>query len=311
MSQAAIDEADEDDAIDVAPGQYEESVSVDTSGLSIVGPNAGVAGNDPARGAPAVIRGEESEYPVRISSSGVTFDGLEVEPAFDATSGTDNEAVLITETDVTVQNTAISNFNGDGQEAIGIAVFNDGTDGIDVTVADTLVTDIEGTDGDSAVGISVAGNVDATVEGSVVTAIGGDSDNFAWGIVAREAGSSGEYPTNVELIGNTITDVTSEDGFGERFFGVGFGWDAGPGTGADAMSATNNSIDTPELIVENKDPDNTIDATENWWGDASGPDEERIAGDSPRIQAVEDVLSDFNEDRGPVDTSDSLSSDPN
>ncbi len=44
---------------------------------------------------------------------------------------------------------------------------------------------------------------------------------------------------------------------------------------------------------------------------ASGPDEERIAGDSPRIQAVEDVLTDFSEDRGPVDTSDPLSSDPN
>lgn len=72
--QAAVDEADEDDAIDVAPGEYDESVVIRTAGLTLEGPNAGLPGDSENRGSEAVITGG-----VRWTNrNNVTVDGFEV-----------------------------------------------------------------------------------------------------------------------------------------------------------------------------------------------------------------------------------------
>jgi len=298
--QPAIDAADGGDTIQVLTGTtFDEDVVIDKPGLTLEATSDGKP----------VISGQ-----VDLAAAGTVLDGFRVSPSDPATDTLDNEAVRITAPDVSVVNNTVTdfpqNFDGFG-ELIGIVATNaDSTPIGNVLISGNKVTGLQanGTSATdvAAVGISIAGAVNATVEANLVSNIGGDRAFYAWGIVARETG--GEVPTNVELLDNTIESITSEDGFNERFFGVGFGYD----TGADAsvLSATGNSVETPELIVENKDPDNEIDATGNWWGDPSGPDETRIAGEAPRRAEVEAVLSDFGEERGPVDTSSPLGSPP-
>lgn len=298
--QPAIDAAQGGDTIQVLTGtEFDGNVVIDKPGLTL----------EATSNAKPVIRGQ-----VDLAAAGTVLDGFKISPSDPATDTLDNEAVRITASDVSVVNNTVTDFPQDFDgfgELIGIVATNaDATEIGNILISGNEVTGLQAngtSDTDvAAVGISVAGAVDATVEANLVSNIGGDRAFYAWGIVARETG--GEVPTNVDLIGNPIESITSEDGFDERFFGVGFGCD----TGADAsvLSATGNSIETPELIVENKDPDNGIDATDNWWGDPSGPDETRIAGKAPRRQEIEDLLSDFGEERGPIDTSSPLGSPP-
>ena len=276
----AVQLAAEGATVAVAPGEYEGDVSVDVTGVSVEGPNAGIPAYDDGRSDPAVVVGQ-----VDLSADGVAFDGFDVSPDDPATGSIDNEAVLVTASDLDVLNTAVTDFGESFDEnefvdTIGIVV-SAADELTDVTISGNEVTDIRATHPDGglhgAVGISIAGDADAVVEDNVVSDIGTDTASYAWGIVARS--TSDEIPSNVEILDNVIESVTSDDDSdfdGTDLFGVGFGAD--DDVDASNVVANDNAIDTPELLGENKDGDNELDATENWWGDEDGPDEDRLVG---------------------------------
>jgi hypothetical protein len=70
--QSSVDNVATDATVSVASGTYNESLAVDVDGLTLEGPNAGIAGDSDQRGAEAVINGS-----VTINSaSNVTVDGF-------------------------------------------------------------------------------------------------------------------------------------------------------------------------------------------------------------------------------------------
>lgn len=275
--QDAINSASAGDTIAVGSGTYAEDIDVNVTDLTLEGPNAGTPG-DGARSTEATIEGQ-----VVLSENGTTLDGFEVSPP-PAQTNQDGEAVRVSNTpdDVVVTNNIVRNFNESGVppfEGIdGINIFGgDATDAVeDVEVTRNKVENIEGrnTDG-GATGISIQGNVEnATVEENVVSNIGLEETAFAFGIVVRGTGNHNVEPKNVGISNNDVSDVVSDPA--TQFFGVGLGVETDD---ASEVRANNNNIETPELLIQNKDTNNTLDATLNWWGDPSGPDRDRVIGD--------------------------------
>ncbi|MES3161236.1 MAG: DUF1102 domain-containing protein [Halorubrum sp.] len=296
----ALDAVSEGETIQVLTGtEFAEDVDIDTPDVTL----------EATSNTKPLIEGQ-----VDLSAEGTTLDGFGVSPNDPATGTLDNEAIRVTASNTTVTGNTVTDFPQDFDgfgELIGIVASNPDGDAVqDVSISENEVIDLQPEDVDedsdvAAVGISIAGNVNAAIDDNTVSNVGGDEAFYAWGIVARETGD--EVPEGVNLTGNRIEDVTSADGFDQEFFGVGFGWDV-EGADASVLSAIDNSIDTPELLVENKDPENEIDATGNWWGSDEGADEERIFGGAPIRSEVDEVVSDS---RGPVNTDDPLDSDPN
>jgi surface glycoprotein (TIGR04207 family) len=266
--QNAVDNASVGDTIAVNAGTYDENVTVDVDDLTLLGPNAGTAGYD-SRGSEATIKGQ-----VVVSGSGVAFDGFEVSPP-DPTTNAKGEAVRISSTpdDVVFRNNVVRGFNGsnlpewEGADAIVAFGGNSGDAIQNVTISRNLVTDIEGrnTKG-GATGISLQGNVqDATVQDNVVDNVGMNATAWAFGVVVRGTGSHGEVPGAVQVTDNDVTRLYSNPT--TPYYGVGIGSE----TNASAMTVTNNSVSDVELLVENKDANNTLDVSENWWGSQNGP----------------------------------------
>lgn len=296
----ALDAVSEGETIQVLTGtEFAEDVDIDTPYVRL----------EATSNTKPLIEGQ-----VDLSAEGTTLDGFEVSPDEPATGTLDNEAIRVTASNTTVTGNTVTDFpqefNGFG-ELIGIVASNPDGDVQEVSISGNEVIDLQPEDVDedsdvAAVGISIAGNVNAAIDDNTVSNVGGDEAFYAWGIVARE--TDDEVPEDVKLTGNRIEGVTSADGFDQEFFGVGFGWDVEEAD-ASVLSANDNSIDTPELLVENKDPENEIDATDNWWGSDEGAEEEHIVGDDPIRSEVYDVVD--SDSRGPVNTNEPLDTDPN
>ena len=294
--QDAINDAATGETIAVESGTYVEDVNVNVTGLTLEGPNAGTSG-DGTRVSEATIEGQ-----VVLSANGTRLDGFDVSPP-PAQTNQDGEAVRVSNTpdDVVVTNNIVRDFNESSVpefEGIdGINLFGgDATDAVEnVEVTRNKVENIEGrnTKG-GATGISIQGNVkNATVRGNVVSNIGLEETAFAFGIVVRGTGNNDAVPRNVSISENDVSDVISDPA--SQFFGVGIGVET---DNASEVVANNNNIETPELLVQNKDANNTLNATLNWWGNSSGPDERRVIGDvdttpflaSPIDEPTDDII---------------------
>ena len=289
--QDAIATAGTGDTVCVEAGTYAEDVTVDVEDLTLDGPNAGIDG-DGNRGAEATIEGR-----VVLEADGTTLDGFDVSPP-PAERNQESEAVRISTMpdDVAVENNVVRDFERDDP---GGSFY--GVDGINVfggdanqpiqnaTVRRNVVRNLRNQDVGGAAGISVQGNVDgADVEDNVVTAVAQEVTAYGFGVVIRGTGNHGEVPADVTVTGNDLTDVLSDPG--SPYDGVGFEVEA-DGTG---YEATDNTIENTnvgvevkvaadETVVEFNDiadntrrgalntDDATLDATDNWWGHASGP----------------------------------------
>jgi hypothetical protein len=289
--QSAVDGADTGDTICVEPGTYDEDVSVGTEDLTLEGPNAGVPGYG-NRGDEATVEGR-----LVLSADGTSLDGFEVTPPA-ATSTRTSEAVRASNTpdDVAIENNLVRDFErddpGGGFYGVdGINVFGgDANEAIeDATVRRNEVRNLRNEDIAGAAGISIQGNVEgATVSDNVVTEIAEAVTAYGFGVVIRGTGNHDEVPADVEVTDNDLHTVLSDPD--SQFDGVGFEIEA-DGTG---YSATDNRIEDNDLGVEVKvaagetvvefnniegngrrgvlNTDGaTLDATDNWWGHASGP----------------------------------------
>ncbi len=120
----AINNADENDTIDLRAGEYNLSTDVGVNNLTITGPNAGILGNSTERNAEAAVTVSKIELSadnvtidgllftgssdgfINVSGSGATFENLVAE-----TDGTSTVRLYSTADDAVITNNL---FNGDG-----------------------------------------------------------------------------------------------------------------------------------------------------------------------------------------------------
>lgn len=305
----ALADATAGDVVFVEPGTYDESgrVTIDTRNISLVSTEG-----------PA---GATLEAQVIVEADGATVDGFDVSPP-PATGNQEGEALRVSggASGVTVQNNIVRDFSEDGvptYEGIGGIVAFGGLpdDPVEnVRVLNNEVRRISGrTRKGGASGISVQGNVDgAIVKNNVVAEIGLEATAYCFGVVIRGSANEGSgVPRNVTITRNDIRAVKSTDtGPEDALFGVGIENEAD----AAEITATRNNIVNVELLAENKDTDDTLDATENWWGE-SGPDPSRIlnpaddsgadVGGRGPVEVVPYLDAPFDEGGQPTDGSDS------
>jgi hypothetical protein len=156
---------------------------------------------------------------------------------------------------------------GSGKTVEGIHVKHyDAGEPIDgLTLQNVDVSDVTN-DAAGADGIKVQAQVEnVRVVRSTVTDVRGV---WSYGLVATPSSGEGGVPQDVVVVGNRFADITASE-----YAGVGVGIDAGGDTDADASAVLvrHNDLVATDYGVLNKDPDATLDARANWWGDASGP----------------------------------------
>ncbi|AOW80861.1 cell surface glycoprotein [Halodesulfurarchaeum formicicum] len=198
--QAAVDaeNTDVEDTLRVGAGTY-ESVTIDVGGLTLEGPNAGLAGDSDQRGAEASFQTGGT-----IDADNVTIDGFELVPGPTAGSGESRTEILgsnavITNSDVDVpdgdaplrlsasaNDTVITQnqfANGDGGNFV-INARQDETQLIDgVEITDNTFEDLSGT-GTSA--IQANGFINANISGNSFDNIGEDAVRLAGDVSGTE-----------------------------------------------------------------------------------------------------------------------------
>lgn len=290
--QDAVDDAAPGTTICVEAGSYEEDVTVNVDELTIEGPNAGVCGDDPTRGPEATIEGQ-----VVLSADGTTLDGVDVSPP-PAETNQEGEAVRISNTpdDVTVKNNVVRDFEEDGiPQWVGIegivAFGGEEDDPIrNPTISCNEVKRIQGrNDQGGAAGIMIQGNVDgAVVENNAVFDVGLEATQWAHGVVITDTGNHNVVPENVEIVSNDLNSIlpapdSALDGVGVGVESEGQNYLISDNRiesntlGVEIKAAADDTVVDFNNIEENTrrgvlNVDGaTLDATDNWWGHASGP----------------------------------------
>lgn len=290
--QAVIDDANSGETICVEAGTYDEDVTVDVTDLTLEGPNAGICGASTSRSAEATIEGQ-----VVLSAGGATLDGFDVSPP-PATTNSEGEAVRISNTpdDVTVQNNVVRDFEEDGVPAWegieGIAAFggdeNDPITGPTITCNEVRAIEGRDTKGGAA-GVMIQGNVTgAVVDGNVVTDVGREATAWGQGVVVTGTGNHGKVPTDVTISDNDVSSILSAPASPYDGVGVGIESDGADYLITDNILADNNlgvevkaaadetTVDFNNIAGNDRrgalnTSGDTLDATDNWWGHASGP----------------------------------------
>lgn len=264
--QAAINDGDTEagDTIFVEPGTYQENVSINVPGLTLR-----AAGPDKT-----VIDGR-----VEVTADGARFEGFTVSPP-PATSTFESEAIRISNTpnNVTVTNNVVDGFERDDPEGgfygvDGINVFGgDANTPIEnATVTNNEVHGLRNPDQAGVAGISVQGNVNgATVENNDLSSLGEGVTSYGFGVTIRTTGNHSKVPEDIDVLGNTISDVESDSG---PLLGVGLGVEAN-GT---SYRFEDNDVNSAELGVEVKTAaaettlsDNSFDGTKIHLLDVTG-----------------------------------------
>ena len=298
--QDGIDAAEAGDIVDVAAGMYEESVTIDVTGLTLQGPNAGTAGNDPARDDEAIVDGQ-----FKIATGGihgVTIDGFSFES--DETAGivrTPNDPVhdfaVVNNRFIDIKTEAVHTSGASGPDYQNWEISGNAVFGIQETKAVFFIHHVDGgmiannfidgrfdEGGDYDVrsrGIQLDGVNDVLVENNTVENVGDQGIQVA-GVVA--------VASNVTITGNTVTQTGQDRGRGGvRLYHENL----------ENIEVTGNTLESNALAIEVRDSsgaandwvnlvfeeniisgntfgvDNpnsgVLDAALNWWGHSSGP----------------------------------------
>ncbi|WP_229663767.1 beta strand repeat-containing protein [Halobellus salinus] len=283
--QNAVDNASSDETLRVGAGTFNESVTVDTEGLTLEGPNAELAGDSDARGDEALINRTGTPVSggsaVSITEAGVTVDGFQIESA--AQNGISVDQPV---NDTTIQNNRITSVAGNtfGSNSGPRATGNGITFGLPRDVSQTTVTGAVisdnvisgvttedlGTDEDRTTangiqiltrqhnveGMEITGNVISDLEAGT----SGDSgDKRARGIIVNVGDDGGTIGAadGVTIADNDISGVTGAGGFSDAtgvglFEAGGAASDTQPRVGPENFTVTNNQFD--DLTNNGKDP---------------------------------------------------------
>jgi hypothetical protein len=266
--QDAVAAAGQDAVVEVGPGNYAESVTIDEKGLTLEGPNAGTPG-DGDRGPEATIK-----QGLEITADDVRIDGVEV-------TNDDTNGILLgsAPSEVVVTNTVVRDITGDvgGSKAAGNGInlqftgaFEQTSTGIEIT--NNLIRDISTPDND-----------------------GGDADAIGVQLLPR-----GNDVKNLLIRDNVIADIqpgTASDGRSEaRAISIDTQFtDTSGGNRGDSGQATNLNISDNEVDNLTADFARAIALFEDKNGDTQsdtnlGPTDFEITGN-----IVSDVSSQSDE----------------
>lgn len=281
--QTAVDHAAEGDTIEVSPGTYEESISINTPNLTIKGPNAESYAYSDTRSPEAYINASGSENTISVGSElgDVTIEGITINGTWSQSGivqGMSNKSGTSTHV---INNTI---YAPDSAEAHGnsIQVSGDNSvvsgnevkatkfpeditdwsttgilvvDGDDVLVSENYVYD--GKNGYQS-GIGVVGwnepANDTVVENNIVEDLSGSAVSVQ--------GHSQRSDVQRNRLNNSTYGITVYEANGEN---------------PSEVSFSNNSIVNNEVSA-NTTLGGSVDATENWWGSESGPADDKIEG---------------------------------
>jgi parallel beta-helix repeat protein len=282
--QEAIDAASDGDTIIVAAGLYEENVEIDKS-LTLKGAQAGVDARTRS-GSETIIEPDEEEIGVSIITAAgrvVEIDGLTVQNAAHGIANPNPEMAA----DITVKNVRVLNSN-----EFGISI----TFTTRITVEYCYVENAEiGINAGALVPfpptvatfrnnkiVNAEFGITGYLEDSLIE--GNEVSDFTTG----GTGISGQF-LNTEIKSNTVTGYVKGAGVS---FASHYGRDLSENVNVEDNTLTGNSIgiyvfDTQTTLTGitanfNNIADNswygvwneggeTLDATKNWWGHASGP----------------------------------------
>ncbi|MBA7567420.1 hypothetical protein ES708_09131 [subsurface metagenome] len=276
--QTAINAANPGDTINVAAGTYTEGLIIIDKDLSIVG--------DPLD-KPVITPTEDTGTSLnekgwfRISDATVNFENL----VFDGTGKKIWAAIIYQEeggTGGTVENCDFLNIRYDQYKGRAIAIYGPYVEVLGCTftniervgiliygVHDPTTALIKGCtytgkgDVDALdYAFEVSAGASATIEDSIVTACTGvassdGSTSAGIYVHGKWAETSATYAT---ITGNTISDTSCAIAVGYSQV-----------TDESVVEAHFNNIEGNDYGVESYGPQVQVDATNNWWGDASGP----------------------------------------
>lgn len=283
---SALADASEGSTLSFSSGVFDDATDVDTKGVTLEGPNAGVAGDSDDRDDEASIEVNGNH---EITAEEVVVDGLR----FDVGAG--DNGIEVTGESVEIRNSvfdapAIEEFSS----ATGYAIWIDGS-------PETNVTDNQFTGGNGAVqitgeteGATVENNRidtditgigqssgDAGVSGTVVTdnritvGVQGVSGWNVDGMVVTENTitiDDGDYDDRSEFTNERGVDVTgdsvsiTENEISSTHTAVLVESDAGSD-----VSVTQNDLAGEEWALDASEYEMALEATHNWWGSETGP----------------------------------------
>lgn len=270
--QYAIGEASSGDTVSVAAGTYLEDINVDKD-VTVTGVNA------PDSVDAAVINGR-----VAVEVDGATVNSLKISN----TGGSgEQEAIFVGNpagyTDVSTKTIEISENIIDGVDTTadnvaveGIHVKSyDGQQIDGVEIISNTIRNVSQPDWGSN-GIKLQADLNSIeIRGNKIESIAG---YWSYGVVATSSSLEPGYPKNVVIEYNDFSTITASPN-ADWAVAVGvdtLSGDPESGTIADASQLTvhfNNFVNTAYGAI-NKDQDEVLDATYNWWGDVSGPGDE-------------------------------------
>jgi len=257
-AQESVDTATEGDTVVLENGTYTENVTLNTKNVTLRGSGE------------SVIDGR-----IDITTDGVAVEDLTVRNGAPSASN-EVEGIFVgdandfdnTDGEVRIHNVTVEDIHSHGTdktaEAIHVKQYGGDVDG--VTISETTLRNVTQPDA-GANGIKLqAGVSDVTVTESTISDIEG---SWAYGISSTPSSAETGVPTNANITENTITNISAID-----YDGVGVGIDGADGSFADPteVELSRNNFSDNGIAVLNKNSDETLDATFNWWGDATGPD---------------------------------------
>ncbi len=271
--QDAVDNAKDGDTVKVEPGTYNEKVTISSPGIKLV-----------AEGSENPVISSDNREGVMIKESDITLKGFNVTTNLGDT-GTHGQYGIRVEPDADVEDISIRENVvkdiSDGYRARGISVdmrWSSDNTAQNITVEDNIAKNISTFDAGN--GKTVASGIgfnerihNITVVGNEVEDLGSENSQGALGIKLTEDGgpSTSVGPEGFEIVNNTVDGLNvdsqtyNDDYYDAHAIFVG-GY---PVLGNHEVSG-NNFYDGLVYRYEAGDED-SLDATQNYWGAASGP----------------------------------------
>jgi hypothetical protein len=264
-NEASDEGIKEDGTIFVEPGTYNESVTLSTSGVTLKGPNAGIAGDNQNRGSEATITAANSGERLELGGSNVRVDGFNFEFGEQAIRSGGGVDALITN----------NRFELTAETSDGYAIrAEESATGIDVTNnLFSNITSNDGTDGNNANGVVLR-----DPNGSDVL-----NNNFSSVDTAVNIGSKTNNTASGTLLvkDNDFSDITQ---FGAVLVN-------NPDTSLD-LDVNNNTVSSSNvgIFVFNASDDATFAIDDNSFQDFGGDD--RFVDDQAGVLDLGEVKND-------------------
>jgi hypothetical protein len=254
--QSAVDDAEPFDTIEVGPGTYNETVSINTDDITLKGPNAGIDGASDNRGQEANIT-----KTVAISSNNVTVDGFTI---------SNKEGNFDVDNLKTAVKVGRDNNRNDGNE-IRNNVIRDAKYGLlenkarGLTIEDNLFTTSIDTAGIATfyttADLEIIDNTFDT--GDIDVSLGDTSGDVEATVSENEFYGGGEF--GITVVGYAEANITDND-----FVNTNKAIRVPSDAEEYVVNAHRNDLSGAEIGVYNKGP-KPVNATNNWWGSANGP----------------------------------------